>query len=580
MKRNVIALLLVLSLLLFPQLGAVAASAEELEADTVFPADVSCPIEAAVQRTSDSGPARVSVSNDKDAPVLDQVRITGVQEYDNAYAVLALVNARRAENGASPLVMDQNLLSAAMLRAGECALLFSHTRPNGSLCFSACPSMFGENIAAGQGTPAAVMQSWMNSEGHRNNILNANYHTIGIGCFLIGGMRFWVQCFGFDTAAADCAKPANATVSQVIDFCTEPMEDMYGSYEFKLSVTAEKTVLNLGDSTRLTVKMENTGFNYFICPIDPEGLRWTSSDTDVAVVDAGAVRAVGAGSAEITAAGLNGILSKTTALDVRSPACSSGHKWDSGSVLTEPTCTEPGTLRQRCKVCRMKKDRELPALGHVWRLTETLAGESIHSSAGRYTCDRCQETKEARLCTAEIFTDVPGAKHWSHDAIDWAYFNGYTSGTSATTFSPNASLTRGQVVTFLYAFRGRPQTAGDNPFRDIKTKDYFYYPVLWAVENNVTGGTSATTFSPDRTCVRAEIVTFLWAAAGRPEPQSTENPFLDVNSNDYFYKPVLWAVENYVTGGVDAAHFKPDLPCTRAQMVVLLQAAAPVLSDS
>ena len=336
---------------------------------------------------------------------LDQLRITGVQEYDNAYAVLEQVNARRAENGLEPLVMEQELLSAAMCRAGECALLFAHTRPDSSICFSACSKMSGENVAAGQGTPDAVMDSWMNSNGHRENILNENYHTIGIGCFLIGGVRFWVQCFGGDTAGADCAQPANATVSQIISVCPESFEDApagngvvfsYGSdsYEFKLSLTAEQTMLNLGDSTSLTVKVKNPGFKSFLCPIDPDGLCWTSSNPSVAAVDAGTVSTVGAGVTEITAAGLRGFLSEKLALRVLPSDCSGGHSWDDGVVLTAPTCTEEGVGRYTCLVCGTTENQALAALGHDYAPT-VYYPTGTDEGFTRYTCTRCGDQYDA-----------------------------------------------------------------------------------------------------------------------------------------------------------------------------------------
>jgi hypothetical protein len=250
------------------------------------------------------------------------------------------------------------------------------------------------------------------------------------------------------------------------------------------------------------------------------------------------------------------------------------HTWNAGVVVTEPTCVDQGVLRYTCTVCNTAtKDESIPALGHAWSLSEVLTeGDTPHACTGLYTCSRCQQTKEAPLCAAEVFTDMPEEGHWAHNAIDWAYFNGYTSGTSATTFSPDATLTRGQVVTFLYAFRGKPETEAENPFQDVSETDYYYKPVLWAVANGITRGMDETHFAPVDSCVRAQIVTFLWAAAGHPEPEGTENPFEDVTETDYFYKPVLWAVENGITRGVDATHFAPAQACTRAQMVTFLKA--------
>ena len=112
-----------------------------------------------------------------------------------------------------------------------------------------------------------------------------------------------------------------------------------------------------------------------------------------------------------------------------------------------------------------------------------------------------------------------------------------------------------------------------NPFVDVIEGSFFYDPVAWALENNITTGTSATTFGPNGECLRAHVVTFLWRSAGCPEPTSAENPFVDVKEGDFFHKAVLWAVENGITNGVDATHFGPAVPCNRAQVVTFLYRA-------
>ena len=109
-----------------------------------------------------------------------------------------------------------------------------------------------------------------------------------------------------------------------------------------------------------------------------------------------------------------------------------------------------------------------------------------------------------------------------------------------------------------------------NPFRDVPLDAFYEERVLWALENNITTGTSATTFGPTGECLRAHVVTFLWRSAGFPEPTSAENPFVDVKEGDFFHKAVLWAVENGITNGVDATHFGPTVPCNRAQVVTFL----------
>ena len=110
----------------------------------------------------------------------------------------------------------------------------------------------------------------------------------------------------------------------------------------------------------------------------------------------------------------------------------------------------------------------------------------------------------------------------------------------------------------------------ENPFADVSDNDYFLEPVLWAVANGITSGTGNGNFSPNNTCTRGQVVTFLWRAMGKPDPVSTENPFSDVSENDYFFKPVLWALENGVTSGTGGGKFSPNDPCTRGQVVTFL----------
>ena len=131
------------------------------------------------------------------------IRVQGTCDYDRAYQVLELVNKERKKQGQAPLEMDKDLLEAAMLRAAECSVSFSHVRPNGKDCFSACEKMYGENIAYGYNTMSEadeVMKAWMNSSGHRQNILGSGYTSIGIGCFYMGGSYYWTQCFGMADA--------------------------------------------------------------------------------------------------------------------------------------------------------------------------------------------------------------------------------------------------------------------------------------------------------------------------------------------------------------------------------------------
>ena len=171
----------------------------------------------------------------------------------------------------------------------------------------------------------------------------------------------------------------------------------------------------------------------------------------------------------------------------------------------------------------------------------------------------------------QVFTDVTDSSAYFYEPVYWAYANNITTGTSPTTFSPQKACTRGQIVTFLWRMMGCPEpTSSYNPFRDVRSTDYYYKPVLWARARGITTGTSATVFSPNAACTRGQCVTFLWRAAGSPEPVSRSNPFKDVKASDYFYKAVLWAKENNITTGTSATTFSPNKSCTRGQIVTFL----------
>ena len=170
------------------------------------------------------------------------------------------------------------------------------------------------------------------------------------------------------------------------------------------------------------------------------------------------------------------------------------------------------------------------------------------------------------------FSDVAGGAYYN-EAVRWAVKNGVASGTDAKHFSPDAACTRGQAVTFLWRAAGCPAPAlAENPFADVKPTDYCYDAVLWAVQTGVAKGTSASTFSPDAACTRGQIVTFLYRAAGSPSGYANSG-YTDVPETSYCAAPVAWAVALRVTSGTSALTFSPDALCTRAQIVTFLYRA-------
>ena len=299
-----------------------------------------------------------------------------------------------------------------------------------------------------------------------------------------------------------------------------------------------------------------------------------------------------------------------------------GHDWSDWAVTTAPSCTEPGFESRNCSRCDASETREVAALGHEWATPTYVWSEDNSQVTATRVCghdnshteiETVQTTSEVTVvptittdgemtytatfqnpafetqtkavvlpklgvslpcdgenCPGGIFVDMPAKGHWAHDAIDWAIVNGITSGTSDNTFSPTAFCTRGQIVTFLWRAAGSPEPQNtDCPFVDVAESSYYFKAVMWALENGITAGTSDTTFSPGASCTREQVVMFLWRFAGSPEPETETCPFDDV-SGSFAYDAILWAAENGITAGTSESTFSPSSICTRAQIVTFL----------
>ena len=265
-----------------------------------------------------------------------------------------------------------------------------------------------------------------------------------------------------------------------------------------------------------------------------------------------------------------------------------------GYTVTSPTCTEPGYTTHKCTSCDYSyNDSYIEPLGHNYTeevtaptctergyttYTCSVCGDSYKGSyvdplGHNYkngTCTRCG-TKDPNYKPQADFTDV-AAGSYCYDAVQWAVANGITNGTDTTHFSPNAGCTRGQVVTFLWRAAGEPTVGGNVGFVDVAPGSYCYEAVKWAVANGITKGTDATHFSPNETCTRGQVVTFMYRAEGEPAVGGNVG-FVDVAAGSYCYYAVQWAVANGITKGTDATHFSPNATCTRGQVVTFLYRA-------
>ncbi len=265
------------------------------------------------------------------------------------------------------------------------------------------------------------------------------------------------------------------------------------------------------------------------------------------------------------------------AYDPDSP-CITGHTEGEAVIENEvaATETEDGSydIVVYCTVCGEELSREtviVPATGSTDpEPTEPTDPEPTEPTDPEPTDP---EPTDPEPTEENPFTDVDETNYF-YDAVLWAIENGITSGTSETTFSPYQEAERCQVVTFLWRAAGCPNpTNTENPFTDVSESDYFYTAVLWAVEKGITSGTTATTFSPYAKCERCQVVTFLYRYFGEPAVTTGSNSFTDVNTSNYFYNAVQWAVQNGITSGTTATTFGPFVTCERCMVVTFLYRA-------
>ena len=266
------------------------------------------------------------------------------------------------------------------------------------------------------------------------------------------------------------------------------------------------------------------------------------------------------------------------------------HVFGEWTVTKEATCTEPGSKERVC-TCGEKETEVIAALGHT---EEVIPGKAATCTETGLTegkkCTRCNVTLveqevipalghdfvngDCSRCDAVMdatFEDVKVGDFY-FDAVEWAVEKRVTTGVTETTFAPGRDVTRAEVVTFLWRAAGSPKAKSTNLFTDVKEGDFFYDAVLWAAEKNITTGKDNGLFEPYATCTRAEALTFQWRAAGEPKSTATES-FEDVKDGDFFQPAVLWAVENKITNGIDAKNFGSYSICNRAHIVTFLYRA-------
>lgn len=656
----------------------------------------------------------------------------GIYHQEEARSILDKINAFRTGGNAwawnssntekvkyenlQPLKYDYGLERTAMIRAKEIAMRFSHTRPDGTDCFTAYEAGYqgkGENIAYGQEDAETVFTAWLeenkdySGQGHRRNMLG-NFTAVGIACVEVEGRKYWVQEFSvslLDTNPVSYPEEEQSLQVTVLkEYCSvvvQFIDNNYYWYGAEETISAGSSLEIPYTTAWLTADGQTLHWIY-------TGREYTSTDESVARVEDGQIIGVGEGECDIViSAEFLGITGSTTmhitvvphqhsyepdhwewasdytwakaflvcsgdsshtleadaaiTKEERKPTCQSegfrkytaavtvdgetftdyrtvtlektDHDWGkpvytwsadnktvsakitclSGgetitntvttaySVIKQPTVTETGIGRYTASFSNplftvQTKDVVIPKLTEEkpssirLNITDTViatessvqlkatvspsaADQSVIWSSdnesiatvdqnGKVIAHRYGKTviravsaadpSVEAICTVNTrYYDVNDTNLYYYIPVYWAADRNITKGYDNVYFGPKNNCTREAVVTFLWRTAGKPEPENiSSPFTDVQdSSKYYYKAVLWAAEQGITKGYADGSFKPQETCLREHVVTFLWRYAGKPNPTVSRNPFNDVGSSDYYYRAVLWANEKGIAKG-------------------------------
>lgn len=441
--------------------------------------------------------------------------------YDYAAEVLELVNEERAAAGLAPLSYNETLATHAQQRAAEIDVLFSHDRPNGrsfAVCLHPIATGFGENIAGSYRSPEAVMEGWMNSPGHRSNILNSKWTSIGIGCYYYNGIYRWVQIFstaeGSGTAptgveeASSCVTVSTDAFSvntQQLEYAylsSDPVIPFYYTVPEQLSGEVGELLHPSAEFYHADDTLRN---------ISEDRIQWEVDDTTVARCTDDGILCVGGGTTTVRAT--FGSLVQTFTLEV------------SGAALPDD-------------------------------------------------CDG------GPLCPSYQFVDMPPASDWSHAGIDYVLTNGLFQGVSSYEFEPDEPMTRAMLVTVLWRLEGKPVPEGVNDFIDVQDNFWYTEAIVWASENGIVKGVGEGCFEPDESITREQMATILYRYASKKGYDTSAAVSLEQYPdwalvNDWSYDALSWATaEGLINGttfsGDPAVYLLPEGEASRAQVATIL----------
>lgn len=413
------------------------------------------------------------------------VQVVGTECYTYAYEVVELVNEERAKNGQAPLEIDDQLMEVAMQRAAECAVSYSHTRPNGTSCMAIFPpdagaSTMAENIAAGFDTPSQVMNGWNHSAGHHGNIIDSSFTSIGVGCFYANGVYYWTQNFSDGMGTPHTQRQDETTaVSVPVNFENLSVETSYGEITMKA-----------GETQLLAFLVENTDFSgaltTVLLPIEDclctgDAIRADAAD--------GTVTALAPGSAtlEVSLPGGTSVTFQIRVTELFSDVTQKDWFYDAALYVyshglmqgTSETTFSPELTTSRSMVAAILYNIEgQPAVSRV------------------------------------PFDDVP-AGLWCADAVSWAVSNGIAEGYGDGTFGPEDTLSREEIAVIFYRYaqwKGLQYSVSQysSDFADADSVTESAVPAMqWATAVGLMNGNQNNMLLPQDTVTRAQIATLL-----------------------------------------------------------------------
>ena len=509
------------------------------------------------------------------------INVSGEDNYTYAFKVLDLVNSERAANGLPALKMEKSLLDTAMLRASELGIDYSHRRPVDESCFGANKLMTAENISIGYRTPESTMADWMASTGHKNNILNKDNKSIGIGCVKIDGIYCWTQCFSSsDGEETKKEQYKDGNSSRMI-----PVRKVEKYLSPNIEITPEAIIKGKTSQVYLIfqsyVRLQSTGAvlessNPKVCSVEGDSLKGNKTGkVEITVYFPGCenwkksvsvkvvVPVTGVTLKKESVSLKQGASEKLEAVITPSDASDKTLLWSSGDSNIA-TVDENGMVKAvskgSTKITVRSKDGNYFArcLVHV-----IIPVQSIQFKFNSLILRENEPYFISPEITPSNATNTNVILDSSEKMTVYTYLDGVISGAK-----PGKS-----IITAITEDGGKTASfTAMVEFYDVCDPSAYYYDsVYWAFERDITSGYGEGTFQPNAPLSRAQTVTFLYKMAGSPEVDGLKaQEFKDVPKNAWYYNAVKWAVANNITSGYGEGTFQPNAVCNRAMIVTFL----------